>query len=134
MIALPPEVEDKRQLAHGLQVRAKRNRKRPSSAQYNQQKAEMDLLTWVCTYRNFLQPDMPFTLHDHLYTIDMFKVQAQEVVFMKAGQVTVSELLVSYALHGCDQRAANVLYMMPTSDDVSDYSSTRFGLALEASP
>lgn len=137
MIALPDTYEEKQKLAFGLEQKARQERPSPKKQRQAGEADDsppMSLLPWVCTYRTYLQPDVPFTLRDHLYAKEMYEAEGQEIVFMKAGQVTVSELMVSYALHACDQRKANVLVLMPTTEDVSDFSSTRFGLALEASP
>lgn len=53
---------------------------------------------------------------------------------MKAGQVGVSELLVSIVLHAVAERGADVMYLLPTDDDIGDFSQSRFSPALEASP
>jgi len=52
---------------------------------------------------------------------------------MKCAQEGISEYAVSYAIHGCDQRRATVLYVFPTDTAVSDFSSARIGPAIEAS-
>jgi hypothetical protein len=56
-----------------------------------------------------------------------------DIVIEKAAQVGVSEWMVSWALHHLDQ-GRHVLYVLPTEDDVSDFSASRFGTAIEASP
>lgn len=52
----------------------------------------------------------------------------------KAGQMGLSEYAVSYAMHAADARKATVLYVFPTNEHVSDFSSARIGPAIEASP
>lgn len=93
----------------------------------------LDLLSWTSLRRPYLRPDNRFSLPDHLYLVDMYQEAAREVVYMKAGQIGVSEMLISYAMHACDERAADVLYVMPTTHDVSEFSQSRFGPALESS-
>jgi endogenous inhibitor of DNA gyrase (YacG/DUF329 family) len=121
----------KRQIASALMKKARRQqRPLPTRRGGN----PIDLLTWNCRYRQQLRPGEWFDLPHHKYLVDMFAEVAREIVYMKAGQIGVSELLISYALHACDQRSADVLYLMPTNTDVSDFGQSRFGPALEASP
>lgn len=94
----------------------------------------MPLLAWTSIYRTFLRPDLRFDLRQHAYLIDLYNTTAQYVVVRKAAQVGISELLVSYVLHALEQRKLDVLYVMPTDATVSDFSSTRFSMAIEASP
>jgi len=81
-----------------------------------------------------IDPKTKFDIPNHLYLIEIYQQTAQEVYIKKAGQVCVSEYLVSYTFNVCDERDMNVLYLMPTDSDVSDFSQSRFGPALEASP
>jgi len=80
-----------------------------------------------------LIPDRPFDLRRHGYLTDLYNCTAQKMIVYKAGQLGVSEYLVSYALHAADERRATVLYVMPTDVHVSDFSSARIGPAIEAS-
>ena len=94
----------------------------------------MDLLSWTAVYRCWLRPGQPFDLTKHLYLVDLYNCQAQEVVVYKASQMGASEFAVSKALYACDQIPATVLYLFPTEGHISDFSSARIGPALEASP
>jgi len=96
--------------------------------------AGLDLLTWMVLHRRKLQPGVPLDMARHRYLVDIYNETAQRVVLYKAGQMGVSEYLVSYALHAADQRQATPLYVFPTESDVSDFSSARIGPAIEASP
>lgn len=127
-----PALRQKRELAAALMAKAKQQRKRRPKARRG--KKPQDLLSWVCLRRRELRPGENFDLPKHLYLVEMFQNVAREIVYMKAGQIGVSELLISYAFHACDERGADVLYMMPTASDVTDFSQSRFGPALEASP
>ena len=98
------------------------------------QPTELPLLAWTILHRRLLDPKTPFSLADHLYLVEIYQQTAREMTVKKAAQLGLSEWLVSYALHGCDQRGLDVIYIMPTNEDVSDFSQTRFGPALEASP
>lgn len=94
----------------------------------------VDLLTWTALVRYELIPGRPFDLRRHPFLVDIYKCIAREQAYMKAGQVGMSELLISYALHAADQRQATALYVFPTDTHVSDFSRARLGPALEASP
>lgn len=94
----------------------------------------MSLLLWTTIRRPLLKKSALFDLDDHGYLVDLYNCRNRVVVVKKAGQIGVSELLVSYAFWSCDERGMDVLYIMPTGTDVSDFSRTRFAPALEASP
>lgn len=96
--------------------------------------ADTALLAWTETHRRLLRPGIAFDVRAHPYLADLYTTTAQRIVGRKAGQVGASEWLVSYALHAADVRRLDVLYVMPTEDDLSDFSTTRFGMAMEASP
>lgn len=93
----------------------------------------LTLLPWAILHRASLRPGVTFDLRSHPYLADLYTSTAQRIVVRKAGQVGASEWLVSYALHAADVRHLDVLYVMPTEDDISDFSTTRFGMAMEAS-
>jgi hypothetical protein len=92
------------------------------------------LREWTSRYRAMLVADRAFDLARHQYLAALYNCEAQEVVVNKASQRGVSEWLISYALHACDQRNATVFYLMPTDHDVSDFSTARINPAIEASP
>lgn len=91
------------------------------------------LLPWMIEHRPYLIPERRFDLRNHPYLEAVYQSCDQEVVLYKAGQMGISEYLISYALHACDQRAATVLYIFPTDTHVSDFSAARLGPAIEAS-
>lgn len=51
---------------------------------------------------------------------------------MKAAQLGVSEWAIRHALHAADQRLADTMYVFPTAADISDFSASRVGPAIEA--
>lgn len=81
-----------------------------------------------------IDPKTKFDIPNHLYLVEIYEQTAQEIVVKKAAQLGLSEWLISYAFHCCDVRGMDVLYVMPTTGDVGDFSQSRFGPALEASP
>lgn len=92
-----------------------------------------DRLDWTLAKRPFLVPGRKFDTEHHKYLVDLYRCDAKEIVVMKSSQAGVSEWLVSYAIHACDQRNGNVLYVFPTEGIVSDFSTARLGPAIEAS-
>lgn len=92
-----------------------------------------DRLEWTLKKRPYLIPGRKFDIDHHKYLIDLYRCEAKEIVVKKSGQAGVSEWLVSYAIHTCDQRNGNVLYVFPTEGVVSDFSTARLGPAIEAS-
>ena len=93
-----------------------------------------DLLAWTSVHRRMLKVGVPFDLTRHAYMRAIYESQARRLVIYKASQMGASEYAVSYALHAADARGATVLYVFPTDEIVSDFSSARIGPAIEASP
>lgn len=94
----------------------------------------LTLYDWTLRHRSMLSPDRVLNFSRHPYLVDLYRCRAKKVVVPKASQVGVSEYLVSYGMHGADQRNATVLYLFPTDTHVSDFSTGRIGPAIEASP
>jgi len=65
------------------------------------------------------------------YLDPIYADDCREVVFMKAGQVGISEYLISWVLWSADARAATGLYVFPTDSAVSDFAAARLGPAIE---
>jgi hypothetical protein len=126
---MPSSEISKQRLALATIERQRRRAAGPSAVS-----GQMDLLSWTAVHRCWLKPGQPFDLTRHLYLVDIYNCRAQEMVIYKASQMGASEYAVSAAMHACDQRRATVLYVFPTESDVSDFSSSRIGPALEASP
>lgn len=95
---------------------------------------DIDLLTWTVINRQWIDTRNRFDLDSHLYLADIYACSAQEMCIYKAAQLGISELFVSYDLHGCGVRGMTILHLMPTESDVGDFSRQRFGGAIEASP
>jgi hypothetical protein len=89
---------------------------------------------WVNVHRANLWPDVRLDWEEHKYLVGIYKDEHDELVVQKAGQMGLSELMISDAFWAADVCAANVLYLLPRTGDVMDFSTTRVGLAIEASP
>lgn len=100
---------------------------------HGRERVRLTLLDWMLKYRRELKPNLPFDLVSHPFLEQIYRETAKRLVICKSGQAGVSEYLVSYALHACDQRDATVLYVFPTDNHVSDFSAARLGSAIECS-
>lgn len=94
---------------------------------------KLDRLSWTLRYRRMLDLDTPFSLYDHPYLVDIYRDETQVIVMKKAAQMGASEWGVTDSVYVCDQLGGNVMYIMPTDADVSDFSQSRFAPAIEAS-
>lgn len=117
-----------------LRAKAARIRKEREQNSVTQATPKLGLLDWSVSHRENLIPDRPFDLVHHAYLKTIYACTAKEIVIHKAGQMGISEYLISAAMHACDQRNATVLYVFPTDAHVSDFSAARLGPAIEASP
>lgn len=91
------------------------------------------LAAWTALRRPYLKPGVKFDLLRHHYLAALYNCAAREMCVFKASQVGASEYLISYTLEGADERGATVIYLFPTAGDISDFSTARFGPAIEAS-
>ena len=94
------------------------------------QATETELLPWVRAYRRLLAAGVPFDLESHRYLAAIYEDASRELVIMKSGQAGASEYCISRALWSCDVRHMNVLYLLPTISDISDFSQMRIGTPL----
>lgn len=94
----------------------------------------LPLLAWTQRHRRMLDSSTPFDIDNHRYLKGIYEDTNPERVINKSGQGGASEYAISTAMHACDQRGMDVLYLLPTIGDISDFSQMRIGTALEASP
>lgn len=91
----------------------------------------MGLLPWTLLHRRLLGPSKPFDLKQHRYLPGIYEDTCREMAVCKAGQVGVSEYLVSWLLWSADERQCTGLYVFPTDTAVSDFSAARLGPAID---
>ena len=91
-------------------------------------------LDWALQHRSMLWPDIPLDFESHKYLKGIYDDEHPYIAAQKAAQLGLSEWLITDAFWGADVKGANTLYILPRTGDVSDFSATRFGLAIEASP
>lgn len=107
-----------------------------SALKINDPMEQVPLLQWTRLHRANLTLGRAFDMINHKYLEAIYSDDSREIVVCKAGQVGISEYLISYSLWSCDIRNATVLYLFPTDTHVSDFSAARIGAAIkpEVSP
>jgi len=93
-----------------------------------------DRLSWALQHREWIWPDVKLDFETHKYLKPIYADEHPVLVMQKAAQLGLSEFLITDAFWAGDTKAANALYLLPRTGDVADFSSTRIGLAIEASP
>jgi hypothetical protein len=88
---------------------------------------------WACLYSIKLQGGV-FSFADHQYELEPMQSQAQRLCYMKATQMGITEIEVLKTLHGLIHRLypLGVLYLFPTTDNVQEFSKSRFGPLIAA--
>jgi hypothetical protein len=89
-----------------------------------------DIDPWTWAYRRGIRlQGSQFKLKGHEWQIFPMQSTTKKRVARKAAQLGFSELEILRSLHGMikGRYPTGVLYLFPTSDDVSDFSKARFG-------
>ena len=76
----------------------------------------------------------PFRFTYHPWLREPMDSGASFTYSMKAAQVGFTEACINYALYTLDQLKRDVLYVLPTTKNASDFSKARFNTALKNSP
>lgn len=76
----------------------------------------------------------PFSTKYHPWVREMHNSKAPTNYSMKGAQLGVTEVLINLAFFTIDMRHKDVLYVLPTSKNASDFSKARFNAALKESP
>ncbi|RPI56229.1 MAG: hypothetical protein EHM49_00835 [Deltaproteobacteria bacterium] len=97
--------------------------------------AQVDPWIWAYKYKIALQSNI-YQLKGHEWQIEPMQCSAKSRVARKAAQLGFSELEILRTLHGMiyGLYPTGVLYLFPTSDDVSDFSKARFGPLIADNP
>ena len=95
--------------------------------------ASMDPGYWACFRRIELQTG-PFSFADHEFQQEPMQLRVQRMCYMKATQQGITEIEVLKSLHGMIMKRypQGVLYMFPTSDNVHEFSKSRFNPLIDA--
>ncbi len=78
--------------------------------------------------------DGPYSFARHPWCREIHDSKAAWTVAMKAAQLGVTETGINRAFFTLDQLKRDVLYVLPTSLNASDFSQARFATALKLSP
>jgi len=93
----------------------------------------VDAAYWA-DYRKIRIQGGVFSFFEHEYQKEPMQSDARRIVWQKATQGGVSELEILKTLHGLifKRFPKGVLYMFPTTDDVNEFSKSRFGPLIQA--
>lgn len=93
-----------------------------------------DCATWSTLYRvmggSF---PGPWSWDHHPWLYEMHLAEGQKIVGQKSAQMGYTEWALNKAFYTLDILGLSVLYVLPSSDDASDFSASRFDRALENS-
>lgn len=90
---------------------------------------------WAETYRVMGKPLAGrWSFERHAWLRDMHDSKADLNVGMKAAQMGYTETLLNWIFYSIDILNQSCLYVLPTDDNASDFSTSRFDPALEMSP
>ncbi|MBA7577975.1 hypothetical protein ES708_19831 [subsurface metagenome] len=96
--------------------------------------AEYDAAYWAVLNAIRLKADTFAIYPDHAYQLDPMTAHDRRVCCMKATQGGFTEVWILRSLHGMIHRRypQGVLYLFPTTDDVGEFSKSRFGPLIAA--
>lgn len=76
----------------------------------------------------------PYSFKYHPWCRDIHDAEADFITIMKAAQLGLTEVAINIAFHTIDVLKRDVLYVLPTALNASDFSKSRFNTALLHSP
>lgn len=99
-----------------------------------EQLAQYDCAYWAVLNRIQLQSGAFAIYPDHAYQLEPMTSHDRRVCYMKATQGGFTELEILRSLHGMIHRRypQGVLYLFPTTDDVGEFSKSRFAPLIAA--
>ena len=99
--------------------------------------AVSDVSAWKWAYHNKIRLQAGvYQVKGHAWQVELMDCQAMLRVCLKAAQLGMTEVEVLRTLHGMikGRYPTGVLYLFPTSDDVSDFSKARFNPMIADNP
>jgi len=96
--------------------------------------AEYDAAYWSVLNRIQLQSGTFAIYPDHAYQLEPMTSRDRRICYMKGTQGGYTELEILKSLHGMihHRYPQGVLYLFPTTDDVGEFSKSRFGPLIQA--
>ena len=76
----------------------------------------------------------PYSFDYHPWCREIHDADCDFVTIMKAAQLGLTEVAINIAFHTVDVLKRDVLYVLPTALNASDFSKSRFNTALLHSP
>ena len=90
---------------------------------------------WSENYRVMSAPFAgKWSFDHHPWLLEMHNAVESKIIGQKAAQMGYTEWAMNMAFFFMDIKGWDVLYVLPTSSDASDFSAARFDTALELSP
>jgi phage terminase large subunit GpA-like protein len=107
-----------------------------SVAEGLQSQSLTNCLRWAANRRIMAHEDFPgsYSAKYHPWVKEMHNSKAPFNYAMKGAQLGVTEVLINLAFYTIDMLKRDVLYVLPTSKNASDFSKSRFNPALKNSP
>lgn len=91
--------------------------------------------SWSQKYRMMGKPFPGLWSFDHHpWLYEMHMSRAEKNIGQKSAQMGYTETLLNWTFYNIDINRESCLYILPTADDASDFSASRFDPALELSP
>ena len=85
--------------------------------------------------KNRIIDEVPYSYKEYEYLIEPTNLMVPKFVVRKGAQLGWTESLgINRVLYGICIRRASAIYLLPTGDDVSDFSAARMGPAINDSP
>jgi hypothetical protein len=100
---------------------------------FSTSKQKVSILDWAS---KIILGSQPFQIENHQYQVDMLNCDAQRQCFKKGAQLGLTMIAVLKSMHGLifSKYPQGVLYLFPTSLDVSDFSKGRFQTLIRDNP
>lgn len=76
----------------------------------------------------------PYSFKYHPWCREIYDAEADFITIMKAAQLGLTEVAINITFHTVDVLKRDVLYVLPTALNASDFSKSRFNTALLHSP
>lgn len=93
---------------------------------------------WAQKYRkiaNFRTKELlSYSFDDFPFQKGIINDETQEIIIMKCAQIGISECALNLVFYYMDVKNWSALYLMPSKDDASDFTASKFDPALESSP
>ena len=84
---------------------------------------DYSILEWIDHHKILNEKGDPISFHKHLFLVDIYEDQSQNLVVMKAAQVGLSTLEILKNFYDAARMKMDIIYTLPTDSDVSVFVS-----------